>query len=234
MCAVNNVVCPLCKLWDSRPLHFKVVYFDLGQQLWVLISVLIFSLKIYSCQEEPPISANLITTSIAYLPRCVCMVYVRNSPNTENNYLRAVRECSIQKNIRTLAVFLVSTTNMQHMQISQEYILLVLLCQTFQIIWLSDKLQNMIFAPLHYRHTQVEATFWCWKWSMIEVSLFFIHWCRQTIVDEQLVLKRVADVLIHLYAMTAVLSRASRSISIGLKNHDHEVRRKHNLPGILS
>lgn len=45
----------------------------------------------------------------------------------------------------------------------------------------------------------------------------------KTIVDEQLILKRVADVLIHLYAMTAVLSRTSRSISIGLRNHDHEV-----------
>ncbi|XP_051271446.1 complex I assembly factor ACAD9, mitochondrial [Dicentrarchus labrax] len=45
----------------------------------------------------------------------------------------------------------------------------------------------------------------------------------KTIVDEQLVLKRVADVLINVYAMTAVLSRASRSICIGLRNHDHEV-----------
>uniref|UniRef100_G3PAV4 Acyl-CoA dehydrogenase family, member 9 n=1 Tax=Gasterosteus aculeatus aculeatus TaxID=481459 RepID=G3PAV4_GASAC len=45
----------------------------------------------------------------------------------------------------------------------------------------------------------------------------------QTLVDEQLILKRVADVLINLYAMTAVLSRSSRSISIGLRNHDHEV-----------
>ncbi|XP_061583870.1 complex I assembly factor ACAD9, mitochondrial [Cololabis saira] len=45
----------------------------------------------------------------------------------------------------------------------------------------------------------------------------------KTIVDEQLILKRVADVLINLYAMTAVLSRASRSISIGLRNHDNEV-----------
>ncbi|XP_064289343.1 complex I assembly factor ACAD9, mitochondrial-like [Passer domesticus] len=45
----------------------------------------------------------------------------------------------------------------------------------------------------------------------------------QTIVDEQLVLKRVADVVINLYAMTAAISRASRSISIGLRNHDHEV-----------
>ncbi|MEE6501570.1 hypothetical protein FKM82_004250 [Ascaphus truei] len=45
----------------------------------------------------------------------------------------------------------------------------------------------------------------------------------KTIVDEQLALKRVADILINLYAMTAVVSRASRSISIGLSNHDHEV-----------
>uniref|UniRef100_A0A6Q2Y5A6 Complex I assembly factor ACAD9, mitochondrial n=1 Tax=Esox lucius TaxID=8010 RepID=A0A6Q2Y5A6_ESOLU len=45
----------------------------------------------------------------------------------------------------------------------------------------------------------------------------------KTIVDEQLILKRVADILINLYAMTAVLSRSSRSISIGLRNHDHEV-----------
>ncbi|WP_214670277.1 hypothetical protein, partial [Escherichia coli] len=44
----------------------------------------------------------------------------------------------------------------------------------------------------------------------------------KTIVDEQMALKRVADIVINLYAMTAVLSRASRSISIGLRNHDHE------------
>ncbi|KYO29859.1 complex I assembly factor ACAD9, mitochondrial [Alligator mississippiensis] len=45
----------------------------------------------------------------------------------------------------------------------------------------------------------------------------------KTIVDEQLILKKVADIVIHLYAMTATISRASRSISIGLRNHDHEV-----------
>ncbi|XP_053890535.1 complex I assembly factor ACAD9, mitochondrial [Malaclemys terrapin pileata] len=45
----------------------------------------------------------------------------------------------------------------------------------------------------------------------------------KTIVDEQLVLKRVADISINMYAMTAAISRASRSISIGLRNHDHEV-----------
>ena len=47
--------------------------------------------------------------------------------------------------------------------------------------------------------------------------------CSQTIVEEQLVLKRVANVLINLYGMTAVLSRASRSMRLGLRDHDHEV-----------
>uniref|UniRef100_A0A8C6TUL7 Complex I assembly factor ACAD9, mitochondrial n=1 Tax=Neogobius melanostomus TaxID=47308 RepID=A0A8C6TUL7_9GOBI len=50
-----------------------------------------------------------------------------------------------------------------------------------------------------------------------------VHPSLTSIVDEQLILKRVADVLINLYAMTAVLSRTSRSIAIGLRNHDHEV-----------
>ncbi|XP_007948818.1 complex I assembly factor ACAD9, mitochondrial [Orycteropus afer afer] len=45
----------------------------------------------------------------------------------------------------------------------------------------------------------------------------------KTIVEEQMVMKRVANILINLYGMTAVLSRASRSIRIGLQNHDHEV-----------
>ncbi|XP_012368023.1 acyl-CoA dehydrogenase family member 9, mitochondrial [Octodon degus] len=45
----------------------------------------------------------------------------------------------------------------------------------------------------------------------------------KTIIEEQLVMKRVANVLINLYGMAAVLSRASRSIFIGLQDHDHEV-----------
>ncbi|ELW62354.1 Acyl-CoA dehydrogenase family member 9, mitochondrial [Tupaia chinensis] len=44
----------------------------------------------------------------------------------------------------------------------------------------------------------------------------------KTLVEEQLLLKRVADILINLYGMTAVLSRASRSVRVGLRNHDHE------------
>ncbi|XP_013000888.1 complex I assembly factor ACAD9, mitochondrial isoform X2 [Cavia porcellus] len=45
----------------------------------------------------------------------------------------------------------------------------------------------------------------------------------KSIVDEQLVLKRVANILINMYGMVAVLSRASRSVRIGLRDHDHEV-----------
>uniref|UniRef100_F7BSK0 Complex I assembly factor ACAD9, mitochondrial n=1 Tax=Equus caballus TaxID=9796 RepID=F7BSK0_HORSE len=50
-----------------------------------------------------------------------------------------------------------------------------------------------------------------------------VHPTVATIVEEQMVLKRVANILINLYGMTAVLSRASRSIRVGLRNHDHEV-----------
>ena len=46
----------------------------------------------------------------------------------------------------------------------------------------------------------------------------------QKIVDNQLVLKRLADTCIDLYAMTAVIGRCSRSMCIGLRNSDHEVR----------
>ncbi|KAM6149429.1 complex I assembly factor ACAD9, mitochondrial isoform 2-T2 [Erethizon dorsatum] len=45
----------------------------------------------------------------------------------------------------------------------------------------------------------------------------------KSIVEEQLVLKRVASVLINMYGMAAVLSRASRAIRIGLRDHDYEV-----------
>ncbi|XP_059544325.1 complex I assembly factor ACAD9, mitochondrial isoform X2 [Myotis daubentonii] len=54
-------------------------------------------------------------------------------------------------------------------------------------------------------------------------NLGVVHPSVATIVEEQMVLKRVANILINLYGMTAVLSRASRSIRAGLRNHDHEV-----------
>nr|KAG5700843.1 hypothetical protein BaRGS_024229 [Batillaria attramentaria] len=43
------------------------------------------------------------------------------------------------------------------------------------------------------------------------------------VVDQQMELKRLADIVMDLYAMTSVLSRASRSYCIGLRNAEHEV-----------
>ncbi|XP_055882108.1 complex I assembly factor ACAD9, mitochondrial-like isoform X2 [Biomphalaria glabrata] len=43
------------------------------------------------------------------------------------------------------------------------------------------------------------------------------------VVNEQMKLRRLADIAIDLYAMLACIGRASRSYCIGLKNSDHEV-----------
>ncbi|KAK7102634.1 complex I assembly factor ACAD9, mitochondrial-like [Littorina saxatilis] len=43
------------------------------------------------------------------------------------------------------------------------------------------------------------------------------------VIEQQLDLERLANIVIDLYGMTAVLSRASRSYCIGLRNVDHEV-----------
>lgn len=51
----------------------------------------------------------------------------------------------------------------------------------------------------------------------------------QGIVDEQMVLKRLADISIEIFAQTAVLGRATRSKSIGLRNCDHEVCKKYDI-----
>ncbi len=59
--------------------------------------------------------------------------------------------------------------------------------------------------------------------TLLTVSDIF---SRQKIVDEQMAVKRFADAAIDLYACLAVMSRASRSMSIGLRNAEHEVARK--------
>ena len=43
------------------------------------------------------------------------------------------------------------------------------------------------------------------------------------ISEKQIELRRLADIVIDLYAMTAVIGRASRSYCIGLRNAEHEV-----------
>lgn len=54
------------------------------------------------------------------------------------------------------------------------------------------------------------------------VELVLSHHGKQ-VIEKQMDMRRVADVVIDLYAMAAVLSRASRSYCIGLRNAEHEV-----------
>ena len=42
-------------------------------------------------------------------------------------------------------------------------------------------------------------------------------------MDNQLYLRRLSEIVMEIYAMTAMLGRSSRAYSIGLKNYDHEV-----------
>ncbi|XP_072027169.1 complex I assembly factor ACAD9, mitochondrial-like [Amphiura filiformis] len=46
---------------------------------------------------------------------------------------------------------------------------------------------------------------------------------KKDIIHQQFMLKRCADIVMHLYVMTACISRSSRSIAWGIRNHDHEV-----------
>lgn len=46
---------------------------------------------------------------------------------------------------------------------------------------------------------------------------------KKGVVDEQIHLKRLADICTDLFGMTACIARTSRSYSIGLKNADHEM-----------
>ena len=43
------------------------------------------------------------------------------------------------------------------------------------------------------------------------------------VAEKQIELRRLADIAIDIYAMTAVLGRSSRSYCIGLQNAEHEV-----------
>ena len=54
----------------------------------------------------------------------------------------------------------------------------------------------------------------------MEIVLKFV----QKILEQQYALKRFADIAIDFYASTCVIGRASRSVCIGLKNYNEEVR----------
>uniref|UniRef100_A0A8D3E5W8 Acyl-CoA dehydrogenase family, member 9 n=1 Tax=Scophthalmus maximus TaxID=52904 RepID=A0A8D3E5W8_SCOMX len=137
--------------------------------------------------------------------------YTKNYP-----FERYVRDC------RILPIF--EGTN----EILRMYIALTGLQYAGKII--TGRIKGSTLFCLQESAKQLEQNI-CVFGSTVESMLYRYG---KTIVDEQLVLKKVADVLINLYAMTAVLSRASRSISIGLRNHDHEVCTVHRSSLIVS
>uniref|UniRef100_A0A8C9SLZ1 Very long-chain specific acyl-CoA dehydrogenase, mitochondrial n=1 Tax=Scleropages formosus TaxID=113540 RepID=A0A8C9SLZ1_SCLFO len=59
-------------------------------------------------------------------------------------------------------------------------------------------------------------------WGYVCCALLTNTHCHPVVADEHFVLKRVADCAIDLYAMTVVLSRASRSLSLALPSSQHE------------
>uniref|UniRef100_A0A2K5QUM1 ACAD9/ACADV-like C-terminal domain-containing protein n=1 Tax=Cebus imitator TaxID=2715852 RepID=A0A2K5QUM1_CEBIM len=78
---------------------------------------------------------------------------------------------------------------------------------------------GVVHPSLEDSANKLEENTYYFSWTVETLLLRF----GKTIGEEQLVLKRVANILINLYGMTAVLSQASLSICIGLCKHDHEV-----------
>ncbi|KAG5450973.1 Complex I assembly factor acad9, mitochondrial [Clonorchis sinensis] len=57
--------------------------------------------------------------------------------------------------------------------------------------------------------------------SLVETSLIYY---RASILNEQIILARMADCAVDLFLVSVCLARASRAISIGIHLHDYEVR----------
>ncbi|XP_012931645.1 acyl-CoA dehydrogenase family member 9, mitochondrial isoform X2 [Heterocephalus glaber] len=91
------------------------------------------------------------------------------------------------------------------------------LCQTVNM-GLTGKL-GLVHPSLEDSATKLEQNVYYFGRTVESL----LHRFGKSIVDEQLVLKRVANILINMYGMTAVLSRASRSIRTGLRDHDQEI-----------
>ena len=60
---------------------------------------------------------------------------------------------------------------------------------------------------------------------LIDTIRSFSYLLLQNIVDEQLLLKRISNVIINIFGMTAVLSRATRTKAKGDLNADYEVNK---------
>lgn len=55
-----------------------------------------------------------------------------------------------------------------------------------------------------------------------DYQVWHFYFVPQNIIDEQFLLKRMADVAINLFAMTSVLSRATRSLKTAISAAEHE------------
>lgn len=86
---------------------------------------------------------------------------------------------------------------------------------------------NLTLHLDRYLHPTLEAPARaCLEYTVLRLQ-FATELCLERygakIVDEQINLKRLANVAIEIYAMTCVLSRASRAYCIGLRNAQTEV-----------
>lgn len=81
---------------------------------------------------------------------------------------------------------------------------------------------NLIICNLIYFQYSGKQLEFCTALFAHTVETVLIKYGGQ-IHHEHAVTQRIAKIAIHLYAMTAVLSRASRSYCIGLRNTDSEV-----------
>ena len=83
---------------------------------------------------------------------------------------------------------------------------------------------------------QMCSKFECWVYSSAKAGITYLReapnilFCGVSlflnIIEEQLLLNRKADACNNLFAMTAVISRATRSINQGLSSASHEVSDK--------
>ncbi|KAF6026790.1 hypothetical protein EB796_014891 [Bugula neritina] len=83
---------------------------------------------------------------------------------------------------------------------------------------LNSPMKNFLFVGKLLRERYQEKNSKKSTWLLYE----HVHPILQGVVDKQVHLARLTDVVIDLYGMTAVLSRASRSLAIGLPHNEHE------------
>lgn len=77
----------------------------------------------------------------------------------------------------------------------------------------------------HYLHPTLKTASKILEYAVLRLQFateIMLQRYGANIIDQQMMLKRLADTAIDIYAMTCVLSRASRSYCIGLRNSQME------------